>query len=212
MKIRSFLLTALAASALAVGSASAASVTVQNFSFESSWASNADPNIDWVNSALGWGNYDFAGLITPGATSGSMAAYGSGNGAVIYQVLVGNTIAEGTYTVQIDLGQRSDEPFGGFSLSLFSVNGPNGVVSLGDYTLPADPAPGTWSTLTAVVPIANAAEEIGGNLQLNLNAYGVQTLADNVRVDFVAVPEPSTWVLLALGLSVVVTLARRRTA
>ncbi len=190
MKVKYILLTACAASALAVSSAYAAPVTVQNFSFETSWAANTDPSKNWVNSAAPWCQHDFAGIITPGAANGTMAAYCNSPGA-LYQILGSHTLAEGTYTIQMDIGRRSDLAFGGFSLTLYSVNGPNGVVLLGRYTLSADPSAGGWKTLTAVVPIENTSKAIGGNLQLNLDGAGVQTVVDNVRVDFGSISDPA---------------------
>jgi len=168
MKTR-ILISSLVVAALAAGTASAIPITVQNPSFETDFSGNADPNADWVNSSAGWGTYNFTGLITPGATHGSLAAYGSTGGATIHQILGSHTIA-----------------FPGFTLGLFSVNGPNGVVSLGSYSLPADPPVGGWTTLEVSIPIPAGSTAIGGNLQLNLvqGALAGQALADNVAVDF----------------------------
>jgi hypothetical protein len=205
--IRSKVVLPLAAIAL-LGSAfqaQATSILVDNFSFETTIANN--PITDWGLAGGGWATFNFAGYISPPATHGSTAAYS--NGGTIYQILDSHVIAQGTYTIRIDLGQRSDTPFGGFGLSVFSVNGPNGVVGLGGFNLPADPPVGGWSTLTAVVPIGNASLAIGGNLQLNLNSAGTQTLADNVRVDFTAVPEPTS-LTLALAAAGLLTVRSRR--
>jgi len=60
-----------------------------------------------------------------------------------------------------------------------------------------------------VVPIGSGSTAIGGNLQLNLNSFGTQTLADNVRVDFTAVPEPTS-LTLALAAAGLLTVRSRR--
>jgi hypothetical protein len=176
MKTR-ILISTLVAGALAIGTASSTPVTVQNPSFETAFT--GDPNTGWAG---GWSTYDFTGLINPPATDGSIAAYS--NGGTIYQILGSHTIAEGVYTIRIDLGQRGDTAFGGFGLSVFSINGPNGVVDLGGFNPPANPPVGGWTTLEVSIPITASSTAIGGNLQLNLDSAGTQTLADNVAVDF----------------------------
>lgn len=165
------------------GIARATSILVNDFSFEAGLGS--DPTTGWVNAPEGgWGIFNFTGKLTPPATDGTYAAYG--NGGTAYQILA-HQVAVGVYTIQVDVGHRSDGQFSTFVLSASSTNLPgNASVDLGSFSLPSDPPLGGWTNLTATISITNGSPAIGGNLRLNLNSPGIQVVLDNVRVDFVS--------------------------
>jgi hypothetical protein len=156
---------------------------VNNPSFESAFT--GDPTTGWANAeGGGWGNGVLTGLLSPEATDGANVAFG--NGGTAYQIINNHTILAGTYTILVDVGRRNDGYYTPFSMAVFSVNGPGGGQPLGGYSLAADPPVGGWSTLTATITIANGDPAIGGNLQLNLDSPGVQTVIDNVRLSYAA--------------------------
>jgi len=164
------------------------SVTVRDFSFESGFTT--DPNTGWWNAPGGaWGIFNFAGLINPSATAGTYAGYG--NGGTAAQIL-SHRVAAGDYTIRLDVGRRNDGFYNNFLLGVFSSNLPGGgAVSLGGYSLEANPPVGGWSTLTAYINIPEGDAAIGGNLQLNLSTGGIQSVVDNVRVDFTGRVRPT---------------------
>ena len=156
---------------------------VNNPSFEVAFT--GDPTTGWANAeGGGWGNGVLTGLLSPEATDGANVAFG--NGGTAYQIINNHTILAGTYTILVDVGRRNDGYYTPFSMAVFSVNGPGGGQPLGGYSLAADPPVGGWSTLTATITIANGDPAIGGNLQLNLDSPGVQTVIDNVRISYAA--------------------------
>ena len=178
-------------------SAKAASITVDNFSFEQDFGTDATTN--WVSETL-WGRFEFS---DPPPPHGAFGAVASANNQELYQILDTHTIAPGDdFTIRVDVGNPGGtfKPF--FNLTVYSVNGPNGFVFLGGFALPTAPAAGTWETLVANVQIAPDNWGIGGKLQLSLfsgaGAGGVAV--DNVRVDLI--PEPATAACFMLGLGI----------
>ncbi len=158
-------------------------IVVNNPSFENGFT--GDPNTGWANAEGGtWGSPYIPGSeLSPPADG---LAAGFGNGGTAYQIISNHTILAGTYTILVDVGQRNDGFYTPFSMAVFSVNGPGGDQGLGGYSLATDPPVGGWSTLTATITINNGDPAIGGNLQLNLNSPGVQTVVDNVRISYAA--------------------------
>lgn len=162
---------------------SAYPIVVNNPSFENGFT--GDPTTGWANAEGGtWGSPYIPGSeLSPPADG---LAVGFGNGGTAYQIITSHTILAGTYTILVDVGRRNDGYYTPFSMAVFSVNGPGGGQPLGGYSLAADPPVGGWSTLTATITIANGDPAIGGNLQLNLDSPGVQTVIDNVRISYAA--------------------------
>jgi hypothetical protein len=125
------------------------------------------------------------------------------NGGTISQT-VGVTVQPGvTYTLQVDLGNRNDLPFDASAELLIGdsiVVPANGV----------DPTDGNWSTFTAT--FLGLPSEAGDSIMIALLSSGTQGNFDNVRLSdnlSTAVPEPSSLLLLGLGLIGLVPLRRR---
>ena len=211
-------LAALAGLALAAGSVNAA--TILNASFEDDDVAN-DSFSDGV--AANWnptggsvvGTQDF-GPQSPAATDGDQHGVVSYTGRSLSQ-LTAFTIADGeTYTLTVDVGQvdafsgsqgtiRLFGSTGGLGIALVNTNGTAELSGIapgkGAYLLNQTV---TYTALASGDPFAG--QQIG---MMFTNSSGTQTLYDNVRLDIVAVPEPSSAALLGLG-GLTLIIRRRR--
>lgn len=102
-----------------------------------------------------------------------------------------------TETLSVNSGTVS---FGG--LSIANISGLNSSVALGTYALMDG---------SATFNFANVANFGAGN-QTTIGGGKLAYFDGISNMQVVVVPEPATWVLLAIGLTVVVTLRRRRSA
>ena len=208
----SLLVAALAIISLG-SSAQAASIAVDNFSFESGLSPvGSDPKLNWVNLNGGWATFGFG---APQVTNGSVAAYSNTPNNTLYQILDSHSIAEGSYSFQIDVGHSNGNAFLGLNLSLFAVNDTDPAIGLGNFVA-TDPGNNSVYTFAVPINIGAGSAAIGRNFQLNMNsgneAGGIQVTADNVRADFTAVPEPSTYALALGGVALLGYGMRRRRA
>ncbi|MGA9461915.1 MAG: hypothetical protein WBV28_03940 [Terracidiphilus sp.] len=210
MRLKIFLLTALLTCfALTAGSARADGITVQNASFEQS--NTLPPN----NCGLGC-SYNVSGVpdwVTTGLEAGSWQPGTNGLYFNSNAVPDGNTIAyvvdaslsqdlgiglqpNSNYTLSVDVGDRLD----GFLSSDYTIalelNGVTMCSFTGDN---ADIAPGTFApeTCSFVAP----ATVPSGDLSIVLSDLSGQATFDDVTV---STPEPTSAVLLAVGLLFVV--------
>ena len=148
--------------------------------------------------------------IGPGTTDGLQVAYSNGGGSNIAQVLSDVLTANTQYTLQVDIGDRIDTAFGGYTVDFLA-----GTTVLASDNNTLTPNGGFLeSTVTFFAPLGHA--NLGQALQIRLTSNGVQTNFDNVRLDATpvrvsAVPEPATLCIWSgLGLVLVGAAYRRR--
>ena len=198
-------------------SAFATKVDIDNPSFELfSGEKQSGPTISsmpswgiWYNGIPGWtgtgsfGIWDTGtGLYSTGAPAGENVGYLSSGS--IFQALNWTVNSGNTFTLSIDIGNRSDLAFPNYSVKLLA--GKDVLVSGNSLT----PGEGLFSTLT----MSRTLEENdtlfnGKQLGIEIWADGLQLNFDNVKVSNDplpqngkdhAVPEPATMLLLGLGL------------
>jgi len=204
------------------GEASANTITVNNPSFEilpgGGLPSGCGPACSYDAGATpGWNGG--SGQFQPGppATTayflsvpdGATVGYVGGAGNTPFTQTVGVTVVDGvTYTLTVDLGTRVDTGFG--SAADLVIGGSTLIAATGT---PA--AAGDWATYTAT--FTGTSLTAGQSIGIELSSIGSQAdfdnvqLSDNVSSNIAsAVPEPSSISLLALGLTGLAGVARRK--
>ncbi|MEX2176926.1 MAG: PEP-CTERM sorting domain-containing protein [Pirellulaceae bacterium] len=203
----SSLVAALVVLAGTSGLAHGAIVAVVNPSFESPITATFTPGI------TGWtGTGDF-GVFRPDShfpayngvdpPDGAQVAYS--DGGLISQILSTLLMGETIYTLKVDIGNRLDLFFPGYSIGLYA--GGNLLASSSSPT----PADGTFATSTVqyVSPVNDP--NIGQALEIRLISNGGQVNFDNVILDATPTPEPSTLTVIGLGaVGLAVSAWRRR--
>ena len=207
-------LTLIAASTL-VGSAFAAPITIPNFSFETGFDNTGDGIGNWTIAAPPAQSTGPAGGLS--ATNGSLFLFTNGpdatGPAVVYQRL--DILSPGDFSFQIDVGFRNDiGAQSNYDVAFYAVNV---VANTNDATLARQtllaPSPGTWETKTFNFTVTGNETWFGPNerLQIVFTApNGIQVNYDNVRGEFAAVPEPSTYLLGVLGAAMCLLVVKRR--
>ena len=127
------------------------------------------------------------------------------NSGAIAQTLVSTLTANTTYTLLVDVGDRSDLPFPGYQVRLLA-----GAALLAQDNNSLAPSSGF---LTSNLSYTSTASDpsIGSPLRIELvNLGGVQVLWDHVRLDATAIPEPASAMLVGLVAMVFSVSSRRR--
>ncbi len=199
--------------ALAAAPAQAVAIPVVNGSFETLAAVgfigcgtgcsySTDPIPGWINS--GGTN----GQFLPGSSSGNTTyfnyvpdgvAVAYSNGGSIVQTLAA-TAQAGVYTLLVDFGVRNDIGSPG---SIKLTIGSTSIFATGVY-----PLAGTWATYSATYTVTAA--DAGAPITITLDTTGAQADFDDVRLDFIGVPEPASWALMIAGFGMIGAAARRR--
>jgi hypothetical protein len=161
----------------------------------------------WTNSTAQFGQFQ------PGTQDGNTAYFSTLsdgitsaylNGGMISQT-VGATVQPGvTYTLQVDLGNRNDLPFD--ASAELVIGGSTIVPALG-----IAPTNGNWSTYAATFTGTEA--ELDDSIMIELLSSGTQANFDNVRLSnnlTSTVPEPSSVLLLGIGMLGLVSLSYGR--
>lgn len=191
-----------AAAALTGLSAGATAINVNNHSFEASVLAKGTNNVGivgWVNSTGGafHPNIGPTGSFSNPVPDGVNTAWLNGGSAT--QQLAATLAADTTYTLMVEVGDRRDNVFPGYSVALLA----GGTVLASESALkPND------GFLTSVVSYTTAGSSplFGRPLAIRLTANATQVNFDNVRLDaspVSAVPEPGIWALLMAGIGVV---------
>lgn len=152
------------------------------------------------------GDYNTGVAPTPDA-DGEQFAWS--NGSHLYQVLDASLFPNTTYTLTVDVTSRSDLPFPAGTEIRLGTGGTFGqnLLTPVSSSLPTA-TPGEWAEWQLVFETGDAPAALGQLLRVELVSGGVQPLFDNVRLTAVAIPEPASLAILALG---GLTMASRRT-
>lgn len=163
---------------------SAEPIAVDNPSFEADVLGEGgiSPTImDW-NTSLGGGDGAFnptGAQYPPGAIpDGQNVAYANSPGNHVDQALSASLQANSTYTLEVEIGNRLDDPFAGYIVQLQA----GGVVLAEDNS---SQTPGTGEFVTSTVSFTTEAShpQLGQPLEIWLSAPGVQANFDDVRLN-----------------------------
>ncbi|MDH5620453.1 MAG: hypothetical protein OEY74_00080 [Gammaproteobacteria bacterium] len=171
------------------GAASSRTVAVVNAGFETPNCNNPAggdpgcPNALFSNGSFdGWTVTGEGGVFEVGAhapatlsaTEGDQVAYS--NGGTLSQVLTEVVTAGTSYTLMVDVGDRNDTGFPGYSVSLYA----GGALLAEENSLSLTTA---WDTSTVNYTVAADNAAIGQPLEIRLQSAGSQTEFDNVRLE-----------------------------
>ena len=170
----------------------------------------------------GWQNNPYSGVqyyVTPANSPGASYQYLTVDGvqgaysdnSLIEQTL-STPLEAGTYTLTIASGWRGGRNYAGGIFGLYTTDGTD--LGSTDFTQPALQETFTDTSLTVDVPVGYS--KIGQDMVIEMQGLGENggTIDfDNVRLNFTAAPEPSTYALLGAGVLLLagVGFARRRT-
>lgn len=207
---------------LCAGSASASTITVNNFSFETLPSGGltftcpaGGPSCAYSQSAIpGWTNTGSSGQFRPGAPGNTTyfdtvpdgTVVGYSNGPTISQIVIPTVVPGYMYLLRVDIGLRKDQTgpvSGGADLRV------GGVPYLATGTAPLS---GDWSTYTAA--FEGTALTAGDNITIELTTANTggnfsQGDFDNVHLSVVT-PEPALMALAGLALCGFGLIGRRK--
>lgn len=178
-------------------------ISIQNASFETTnplispcagtgCAYNGGPIPGWTLTGNG-GSFQPSSLyFNLPLPDGNIVAYS--NGGSISQDLGVSLLADATYTLSVFVGDRLDNRTSNYSLSLLA-----GTTTLCTFSgSNASITPGTFADETCTFQSGTTLPS--GDLSIVLTSAGTQTDFDDVSLSVVSVPEPSSVVLLVVGL------------
>ena len=198
----------------------AASLDISNHSFESFVLSDgtfsqptgsgfggipsANPIPAWTISgnAGSWNNT--SAELPPGTTEGVNTAWL--HSATIQQTLI-DVLVAGTYTLSVDAGFTIGGGSPGYRTSLLAGS----TLLAQDNNMLVLPF-GSLATSTIQYIAGQANPFLGQPLTIRIQSLGVETVFDNVRLSVVPIPEPATYLLLVVGLTVLLRRVNARTA
>jgi hypothetical protein len=181
---------------LSTSAADAAPITLVNADFEDP-ATILD-HWNWSLTAFGWDVDGNAGTYQPTIPGTAFQTLPSGtrvgwsNGGSLSQ-LTSETFQTGeTYSLQVDIGWRLDNPFNGGEIAIFAGDPTNIVGS----TLLTAPIRGEFEQVAVIVSALDIAPFIGQQIGVLLDANANQVNFDNVALQ--AMPLPAgVWLLLS---------------
>lgn len=212
---------------------------ISNHSFQTPAASNGQFITSNSTGPSGWtiygptaSNRQF-GVLNPSSTTlyaGPVPDSGDPNVGVVFllgsagegglQQTLGDTLQlNTTYTLTVEVGNITNDPnpphsafnFSGFPGYRIDLLAGSSVLASDNNSLSISEGAFATSTVNFTTGLShlNAGQSLGIRL-VNLNGSGIEVNFDNVRLDAVAVPEPSTTALLIAGAVAAFTVLRRR--
>lgn len=214
------------------GSLFADPLPVGNPSFEDSTTPISWPLLGGTSFVVNRNNAPFNTVLDPTPDPGDDAAGVAGEQALFvstgwhYQILSSTLQANMTYTLTIDVGDRSDLAFReGVMIGLSYTTGPNAnsdFVMLTPSTM-FNPTPTNgagandgWVTWVFTFQTGMSPAGLGQPLRIDLNPFpsgqnnNFQAYFDNVRLDGAVIPEPGTIGLLFIGAAAIFIRHRMR--
>ena len=194
-------------------------LTVNNPNFDADVLPDGANTCSGVGGFTGWtslGGSCGTGLNNPNSSmfpgglvpSGDNVAYL--NGTVGYWQVLPELYVPGAFTFALQVGQRLDEPFGGYVLELRAGSTYGSSSLLASVTNLVTPPAGTFAP-TSVSHTVNAGDlAIGQQVLVAFRGLGVQSSFDSVTVDGAVAPEPGTYALLGSALIGLAWVRRRR--
>jgi hypothetical protein len=215
MKIK-FLPMAVFGALLSVTALEASSVTVQNYSFEDEVLSPGGYTFEvqawnlYTGTAgteyyTGTGQFNVANPLAAPA-QGNQAIF-THTGGMVYQD-VGALLPNTLYTLTVAVGNRKDQGDGlnGGTISLF-----NGIDPSATLLVVSDPFSAPAGEFRNLQITFQTGDSVSGDLTIAMQqTLGNNTAFDNVRLDAVAVPEPSSWALIISAFLGVALLRKRQ--
>ena len=196
-------------SLLALQELGATPITIDNSSFEDTGGVVlSDGGFTTDGSGLpGWtigpltgsvGLFKPAGIFFSSIPDGEHVAYS--HGPDISQLLSATLTANTRYTLTVGVGDANNTPFGGYNIRLLA-----GGLTLAEDSNSLLPPNGEFLTSTVVFDALPGDPRIGQSLEIVLDSFSLETSFDLVTLDASAingvVPEPTTLLLLGLGLA-----------
>ncbi len=193
-------------------------ITISNPSFEiqnsfTNFTLKGEFNFTIVNWTAGGGSQGTFRPSTPSNNFGTLVYnvdvpdglnVAFSNAGTILQVLSAILQANTTYTLTVDVGDRLDLSLPSHSIQILAGGNLLGSAS-------ASPINGNFATATVVHTTSLGDLEIGSALEIRLvNNGGVQINWDNVQLDATLIPEPSTYLLFAVGILGIIGMSYRQ--
>lgn len=191
--------------ALLLASASsihAATITVQNPSFEIATGGGSFPPADFWPGSSFTENSASVGITTGGD---GPRHNGQDSNSTANQDLGVAFLADTVYTLTIAIGNRTSDPGNPTGTARFGLT--DGGTEVGTFTGATSPG-GTFLDSTYVFTTGAVAPT--GNVGIRLQGVNGRGLFDNVRLDASPVPEPSTALCALIGGSLILARRRRR--
>lgn len=138
---------------------------------------------------------------TPDPNDEEQSHWANRSDTYLYQVLSEPLLADTTYALRVDLGNRSDTNFpAGAQIRLGFGSTPGQNILALDVASNPIPGDGGWATWENVYVTGPAPLGLGQPLRIELISDGQQAQFDNVRLDAVPIGEPSSLVLCGVGM------------
>ena len=237
MKLPKFMLVCATAACLGAYSttpAQAAPITINNYSFEnatgygaqksgvSSWtadqhtAAPTSSNADVINAtANGYSGADGSNVMMLNLDVGSTVTLAAAT-SWVSSVSLGNFAASTSYTLTVGVGMQGGRQAARSAVIAFGTNGTLASV-VTSQAIAVSSLTSTLQNITLTLDTSVFSGLVNQNIVVFLEQYapaglqyGNSVAFDNVRLDTLAVPEPTTWALLAFSLTSVVVFRRRR--
>jgi hypothetical protein len=208
MRYVSFMILALALVAtVMVGQGLAAVIAITNGDFESSTMEYyADPP-GWTSGAAGSlasASKIPTGNLTAPADQGIWAVYLNGGTNVSLTQTLGDTLEATTYVLSAKVAHFGTGPDGTapaqYANTIAELLAGGTVLTPTSSVIPADPGGKNWATKSWTFAIGDTDPLLGQTLSIKLSVIGGGGQGDVDNVTLSSVPEPSTLVLVGIGL------------
>lgn len=200
------------------GASGAVAIPIANHSFENpvqqdnAYTVNVMPG--WTGAGTYWHVANPGDSWFPGTSAGSglpnpidgINIAGINTGASIHQVLASVVQPSSVYSLTLLTGHRIGSPFGSPTVRLLA----GGQVLA--QAIPNAPGEGTFTSFQLTYASPQSGSMIGQPLRIEIQSSGTdaQVWIDNLNLNFVAVPEPSTITVGILSGMLAMLLRRRR--